>query len=313
MNLLRTIYSLMSIHIDKFYKGYRGRGICIMKQSATVNWIIKIVYIIIAVTLLAVSVNLFLGPHHIAAGGVTGLAIILEDVLNLDRSLVVLLFNIVILVLTIIFLGKKIFLNTVIGGTLLPIMLGVIPHAMIIEDIMLSVIFGSFIFGMGVAILFRNDASSGGTSIPPLIFKKYFKLNTSIGMFFTDLIIVTLSIFVFGVEAFFFAVFSIIITSVTMNYIEVGLNRKKTIFMLSESTPSIIDDIYHEVKRGVTLIPVKGGYNEKDLQMMMVTLNSKDYQQVRRIIDRHDEEAFVIAYDVADVHGRGFTYESPTV
>lgn len=284
-----------------------------MNQMSIKDWVIKIIYITIAVSLLSVSVNLFLAPHHIAAGGVTGLAIILEELLNVDRSIVVLIFNVFILILTFIFLGKEVFLNTIIGGTLLPIILGIVPHMMLISDVMLSVLFGSFFFGIGVAILFQNNASSGGTSIPPLIFKKYFNLNTSIGMFFTDIVIVTMGMFVFGVEAFFFAVFANIVTSVTMNYVEVGINRKKTIFMLSNHAPEIIEDIFKKINKGVTLIPVKGGYEQEPLEMMMLTLNTKHYQQVRQIIHHHDKDAFVIAYNVSDIHGHGFTYESPNV
>jgi len=276
-------------------------------------WVKKIFYIVLAVTILALSVNLFLGPHNIAAGGVTGLAIILEAAFDWNRSVVVFAFNVVILIFAFIFLGKEMFLNTVIGGTLLPAIMGIIPRAMIIGDVMLSVIVGSALFGVGVAILFNNNASSGGTSIPPLILKKYYNINPSVGLFITDTIVVLLSLIVFDVESFFFAIFSIFITSAAMRYIETGTNKKKVVFILSDEREAILKDLLEEVKRGVTVIPVIGGYTKKKTEMLMVTLDTKNYQQLLAIVEKYDKRAFMITDTVSDVHGSGFTYESGSV
>jgi len=276
-------------------------------------WIKKIFFIILSIIILTISVNLFLAPHHIAAGGLTGLAIILEELLHIDRSIIVLIGNLLVLVLTFIFLGKEFFLNTVVGATLLPIIMGVIPHVAVLGDVMLSMIIGSVLFGAGVAILYMNNASSGGTAVPPLILKKYFNINPSIGLFITDSVVVTLSLIVFDIESFFFAVFSIFITSATMRYIESGMNKKKVICILSDNQQVILNDILHEIKRGVTVIPVTGGYSKKQNEMLMVTLASKDYQKIISVVDKHDKKAFMITSTVSDVHGLGFTYESGSV
>jgi len=276
-------------------------------------WIKKIFFIILSITILAISVNLFLAPHHIAAGGLTGLAIILENLLHIDRSIVVLIGNLFVLVLTFIFLGKEIFFNTVIGAILLPFIMGVIPHMALLNDVMLSMIIGSVLFGAGVAILYMNNASSGGTAVPPLILKKYFNINPSVGLFITDSIVVILSLIVFDTESFFFAIFSIFITSATMRYIESGLNKKKVIYILSDNQQAILNDILHEIKRGVTVIPVTGGYTKKQSEMLMVTLESKDYQNIISLVDKYDKKAFMITSTVSDVHGLGFTYESGSV
>ena len=192
-----------------------------------IKWIKKIVYIEIAIMLVSISINWFLGPHNIAAGGLTGLAIILERLYSLDRFIVILIGNIIVLVITFIFLGKEVFLNTVIGAGSLPIVIGLVPHRNLVSDTTLSMIIGSIIFGIAVAILYNNRASSGGTAVPPLIFKKYFNLNTSVGLFLSDGVVVTLCLFVFGVSTFFYAVFSIFITSVTIHGIESVLHKKK--------------------------------------------------------------------------------------
>jgi len=256
---------------------------------------------------------MFLGPHNIAAGGITGLAIILESLFGFNRSIVIFICTSILLILTLIFLDKQVFFNTVIGAILLPIFIAIIPHIMLVSDAMLSMIVGSILFGIGVAILYANNASSGGTSIPPLIFKKYFNLNTSIGLFITDGIVVILCLLVFSVDAFFYAVLSIFITSATLNYIETGIRKKKMVYIISDFSEEISAEVLGNVEKGVTIVPIIGAYHKKEMNMLMVTLDSRRYHQLVEIVNRHDKKAFMITDTVSDVHGKGFSYESGSV
>ena len=273
----------------------------------------KILYITFAIVLLSICVNMFLGPHNIAAGGITGLGIILEEWINVERSVVILICNAVVLIFAFIFLGKEIFFNTVIGASLLPVIIGIMPRITLVSDTMLSMIVGSVIFGVAVSILYYNNASSGGTAVPPLILKKYFNINTSIGLFLTDGIVVLLCLLVYDIETFFYAVSSIFITSATMNYLENGLNKKKMVHIISDMSDSISNEILHGIGRGVTIIPVTGAYKQNKMNMLMVTLDKKDYQKLLSVVNRHDKKAFMITNTVSDVYGQGFTYESGSV
>jgi len=178
---------------------------------------------------------------------------------------------------------------------------------------MLSMIIGSVFFGIAVSILYRNNASSGGTAVPPLILKKRFNISPSVGLFLTDGIVVALSLFVFDVDSFFYAIMSIFITSAAMSYIENGTNKKKMVYIISKQHEKITQDVLHKIERGVTEIPVVGAFRKDQKQMLMVTLGKKDYQQLLEIVDEHDKEAFMITDTVSDVHGEGFTYESGSV
>jgi len=256
---------------------------------------------------------MFLGPHNIAAGGLTGLAIILESLLGFERWIVILIGNVILLGVAFFFLGREFFLNTVVGATLLPIFVGVVPQKTLIHDTMLSMIVGSVIFGVAVSILYSNKASSGGTAIPPLILKKHFNISTSIGLFITDGVVVILCLLVFSLDAFFYAIFSIFITSAAMNYIENGIKKRKMVYIISESNDLIANDILHDIGRGVTIIPIIGAYKQNEKHMLMVTLDTKNYHQLLSIVKKHDEKAFMITDTVSDVHGQGFTYESGSV
>ena len=282
-------------------------------KNTLIIWTKKLAYIVTAIILISVCVNMFLGPHNIAAGGLTGLAIILEEWLGIGRSTVIYIGNALVLVFTFIFLGREIFFNTVIGATLLPVFVGIIPRYTLVNDTMLSMAVGSAIFGIAVSILYHNKASSGGTAVPPLILKKYFNISPSIGLFIIDGVVVTLCLFVFSVDEFFYAIASIFITSAAMNYIENGTNKKKMVYIISSFHEKITKEILHDIGRGVTLIPSVGAFNKSEKPMLMVTLDKKDYQKLLTIVDSHDKEAFMITDTVSDVHGEGFTYESGTV
>lgn len=268
-------------------------------------------FIIFAVFVLAAGINLFLGPHHIAAGGVTGIGILLEEVLDIDRALVVLVLNLLMLLFAFIFLGKDVFLKSLLGSLTLPLALGIIPETMLVADRFFSVAFGSVIFAIGVAALYWFGASSGGTTIPPLIFHKYFKLNTSIGYFLTDAMVVVFNIFVFGMEEFLFAVASIAITTFVMGYIEIGLERKKAIFVTSENHT---DDIRNyllttNLDRSMTVFAIEGNHSTEAKKMLMVIMKRSEYAGIIRAIHEIDEDSFIIVYNIADVHGLGFNYQ----
>ena len=278
-----------------------------------IRWIKKLIYIVIAIVILSICVNMFLGPHNIAAGGLTGLGLILEELLGFDRSMVILIGNAIVLIIAFIFLGRETFFNTAIGAILLPVFIGIVPQITLVSDSMLSMIIGSALFGVAVSILYSNQASSGGTAVPPLILKKHFNMNPAIGLFITDGIIVTLCLLVFSLDAFFLAILSIYITSFTMSNIETGLNRKKLVYIISDKHKLITDKVLNTINRGVTIVPSIGAYKQKKRSMLMVTLDKRDYQELLTVVNEYDKKAFMITNIVTDVHGEGFTYDSGSI
>jgi len=277
------------------------------------HWIKKLLWIVFAIGLLAVAVNMFMGPHNIAAGGLTGLAIILESWINVDRAIIVYIGNGIVIVCTFIFLGKEVGINTMIGAGLLPVAINIVPRIDLVEDRMLAMIVGSIIFGIAVSIMYKNKASSGGTAVPPLILKKYIGLKPSVGMFITDGIVVLLSLIVFDTDSFLFAVLSIFITMMVMGYIENGLTKRKEIKIISPQHEAILADIMKELGKSVTILPTKGSYSNQDTPMLLLLIDASDYRTLIEIVDRYDKTAFMVTTVVTDVHGRGFTYGSGSV
>ncbi|MDQ0361879.1 YitT family protein [Breznakia pachnodae] len=267
--------------------------------------------ITLAIILISISINMFLGAHNVAAGGVSGLGILAEAMFNINRSYVVLVLNILMLGLAFKFLGKDAFIRILAGSILLPIFLYLVPEYQLVNDTILSIIFGSMIFGVGVNMLYKINASSGGTTIPPMIMKKYYNLNPSLGLLFTDLAIVTLNLIVFGTDAFFLAVLSLIITSMIMSYLETAFHQKKVIMLRSnEHLEEIKILLQKELNRGVTMLHVNGGMSDELGKMLMIVLNQQQMQKALDIINKIDKHSFVIIHKVSEVHGLGFTYQN---
>lgn len=276
-------------------------------------WIKKLFFIVFAIALIATAVNVFLAPHDIAAGGLTGLAVLAESFFGWDRTIVIWVGQALVAILALVFLGREIFLNTVIGAALVPVFIAIIPRYQLITDTMLSAIVGSVMFGVAACMLYHNKASSGGTAIPPLIFQKYFKLRPSIGLLIIDCIVVTLCLLVFDVDTFFFAILSNVITSIVMSQIENGLNKKKCIYVISEKHEAIMNELLHTFERGITVLPTMGAYSKSPTPMLMITIGKQYYRQLVEIVNKHDDKCFMVTNIVADVHGRGFTFESGSV
>jgi len=285
------------------------KGICIKMKK----YLKKAAFIIAAVIGISVSVNMFLGPHSIAAGGITGLGIIFETLFGLDRSITIFAANGLILIAALVFLGKEMFLNTVLGAILLPLFIRFIPQIRLVEDTMLSMLVGSVLMAISASILYANHASTGGTTLPPLILKKYFGINPSIGLLLSDGIVIVLCLIVFNVDAFFYAITSVSITAIAMGYIESGLQKRKMVYIISDRNEAITNDILTKLERGVTLVPVKGAYEQTEKEMLLVTMDSRNYRDLLEIVKEHDKQAFMITDTISEVHGQGFTYDTGTV
>lgn len=178
--------------------------------------------------LIAVAINFFFGPYNIGAGGTSGLSILAEAAFKLNRSLTILFFNILMLILAAIFLGKKTTKDVFLGSIGLPILMEITPSFQVVDNRLLAVIFGSFIIGIGFSLLYSINASSGGTAIPPLIFKKYFSISPTIGLLMIDSIVIFLNIFVDGWKAFLLAVVAQVVTTLTMMMVDSAIEKFKT-------------------------------------------------------------------------------------
>lgn len=154
----------------------------------------KVLVFLAALEIMAIAINFFYGPFNIAGGGSTGISILIEAVWGIDRSISVFVINTAMLILAAIFLGKKVTKNILAGSLLLPILMEITPSFKITDDKLMAVMLGGALMGFGISLLYRIDASSGGTTIPPMILKKYFYLSPTITLTIIDTIVIVANI-----------------------------------------------------------------------------------------------------------------------
>lgn len=267
--------------------------------------VIQFLLMLIGLEMIAISINFFYAPQEVAVGGATGIAILLETAFNWNVSIVLLSINMALLILAYFMLERSTTKKIMIGSFVLPLFLAITPQINIVEDRLLAVIVGGAVFAVGISILYRIDASSGGTTVPPLIIKKYFNIKPATSLLVIDGIVCFFNIFVSGSEAFILAIFSLVITYLIMNYIETGLDRKKVLYVMSteEGLKKLKEDINTTIDRGLTIFDAKGGYSGESKEMLMIIVENQNYQQMLNKVHTIDPNAFIIVYNIAEVHG----------
>lgn len=266
--------------------------------------------IVVGIFLIVLPVKMMFAPHDIAAGGISGLAIIIQRTIGIDLAITTLVLNGLLLIVGALILGKEFFAKTALGTLLMPVFMSIIPEVTLSDDILLSAMFGALITAVGVDILYRVNASSGGTTIPPLIIKKYFGIPTSVGLFISDAVIVTISLFAFGVESFMYAILVILLTSIIMESISNGLSRKKVVYIISSLQLDIQQAAMDITGRGATRIKAAGTFTGADREVLMIVCNDRDLNNIQNIIAEKDPKAFVIVQNATSVSGEGFSYRS---
>lgn len=270
-----------------------------IQRNPWFRWVV----LVLALEIITLSINFFYAPINIAAGGATGIAILVDAVWGINRSLTVLIFNILMIVLALIFLDKKTVKNITIGSFLLPLLMGITPSFQVTDNELLAVIYGGGLMGFGVALLYRINASSGGTTVPPMILKKYFYINSAISLLVIDMIVICMNVFVDGLNAFFLAAFSQLVTAMVMRYTESGLDHKYQVEIMSNEYTNEIKKMLMENYNGLTVYNVVGGYSEDQKQQLLLVVDTQDYGPLIRQIHEIDPDAFIVTSNVMNVHG----------
>jgi uncharacterized membrane-anchored protein YitT (DUF2179 family) len=265
--------------------------------------VMQFAVMLVALEVLAISINMFYAPHNVAAGGATGISILLEDALGWNRALVVFVINIAMLIASYLTLGKETTARITVGSLLLPVCMAITPSISLVSDRTLAVIVGGVLYAVGVALLYQIDASSGGTTVPPLILKKYFNFKTSVSLLVIDTIVCVMNIFGSGIEAFILALFSSVITLLVMNYIETGIDRKKSVYIMSSHLAEVEEIISESLDQSYTSLDVQGGFSGDNKRMLMLVVENSEYHRIIGRIRAIDPQAFILTTNVAEVHG----------
>ncbi|MDN6729894.1 MAG: YitT family protein [Alkalibacterium sp.] len=268
------------------------------------------VYIIIGSFLASVSFQVFLLPNNIVSGGVSGLSIPANAMFGWDPALFQYGLNIPLLVLCFAVLGKEAGYKTILGSLLLPFFLSFIGHwEPVTRDPLLAAIFGGGLTGLGIGIVYRAKSSTGGTSIIVQVLYQYLHLPLGLSTIMVDGVVIMVALLVFDVETVMYSLISLFIVSRTIDLVQIGFNRNKNIFIISDNPGDIRDAILHTMERGVTNLGIRGGYGNTDKDMLMAVVQEREFTLLKEVVLKADADAFVVAMPASEVLGRGFSLQ----
>lgn len=268
-------------------------------------------YIFIGSILIATGLYFFLLQHNIAAGGLSGLSLVLSTLLPVPLGIFNLILNVAVLTMGAIFISKNFAKRSILAAATLSLTIiiyeNLFPDVILTNDMILNVIFGPLIIAVGLGLIFYNGGSSGGSDVIATVINKYKDIPMHISLFCTDFTIIILSMFVLGVEPSLYAVLAIIIQSICLDYVSQGLGRKIAVFIISDKYAEINDLLTKKYHRGVTLLHAEGGYTGREKKLVLTISNVRRFPVIREEILRMDDKAFVFSYTISEVFGEGFT------
>ena len=264
--------------------------------------------LILGCLLVAIAYNLFLASNNIVAGGIGGIAIILNEVLGISNSLVILFFDILLLLLSYILLGKEKTKATIFGSLLFPILVELTSNINSLikldtSQLLLSAVFGGVLYGFGLGMIFKAGFTTGGTDILNQIISKYLKIGIGKSMLICDGSIVLLSGLVFGPTRVMYSVIVLYIISLISDRVILGVSDSKAFYIVTDEEDAIKEYILKVLNHGVTVFNAKGGFTKGKQTVLMCVLPTKDYYRLKAGITEIDHNAFVVVTDAYEVFG----------
>lgn len=276
--------------------------------------LISIFMVVAGNFVIAAGVALFIFPLNILSGGVAGIAVAIQPIFHLDKTLVVNILTIGLYVVGAFTLGKKFALKTMISTIIYPFfitsMASLLNDVVITTNPLLGSLYGGICIGIGIGLVYRVGGSTGGMDIPPLVINKYTGIPLPMLVMCVDGLTVILGASTYGIEAAMIGLISVWICGQMIDkVITLGGHDAKQIMIITEKREEMIKEIFKEIDRGVTILHAHGGYTHTEKPVIMVVVYKKQFATLNHIITNIDPEAFVVVSDVNEVQGEGFTYQ----
>lgn len=282
-------------------------------------------FITIGAVITALAINIFLVPYKIAPGGLSGLSTVLFYLSNgrLPIGTTMLVINIPLFLLGYKYIGRRFFIRTLYGTIVLSVIIDLTENYMadfakriLIDgitnsttpDILLYSIIGGFISGIGLGIVLKMEATTGGTELAAKILNRPFK-NMTIGqlLLWIDAVIILFAIIAFNsILIGLYSLVSLFITTKVIDTMLEGVDYSKAILIISEHQEEISKKILMDLDRGVTELKGRGAYSGKDKNVLLCVVARTEIQQLKEIVHAIDKNAFMILADIHEVLGEGF-------
>jgi len=268
-------------------------------------------FILIGSAILGLAYALFLIPHHIVPGGVSGVAIILNYFFRLPVGLMSIVLNIPILYLGVKVLGGKYGVRTIAGMVILNFSIDFMHEILKLpqgtSNPLLASIYGGILLGVGLGLVFKGRASTGGTDVIGMVINKWTGISVGVGIFIVDFFIISLSGFAFhSLEAPLFGYLTLYLSSKVIDFVLEGWSYAKLALIITERENEVREYILKNMGRSGTFLHGETFYLGKPRKVVMTVISRKEFPILRQEIKKIDPESFMIITDVYEVIGKGF-------
>lgn len=272
--------------------------------------IVNSITVVVGTFILAIAVETFIIPYRILSGGVAGIAVALQPLLHVSATLIANSVLIILLIIGGFILGKEFLKNTVLSCIAYPIFTSILSGRVnVVVDPILASFYGGLIAGVGIGIVLKTGASTGGMDIPPLIINKLTGIKLSTLVLITDFLTVLLGLFVYDLSAVLLGLVSVFMTSVAISKVlTINGTVSKAVQIISVKYEDILKEIDAQLERGATLLQGYGSYTGEEKRIILCVVSERQYGTLIEIVKEIDPSAFIITTDATDMHGEGFTY-----
>ena len=267
--------------------------------------------ILIGAALMGLSIVLFLSPNKIAAGGVSGLSVVINHLFNFPIGLVMLVFNIPLFIIGLKVLGKRFGIRTLFGMIAFSLFTDFFNNVLhlpaVTENPLLASLYGGLLLGIGLGIVFKANGSTGGSDIVAQIFSQKRIMTAGNTFILIDFIVISLAGFCFkGVEYALWGFIALYVSSKIVDVIIAGLGYAKASLIISDKSEEIKDIIFEKMNRGVTFLKSESAYSHKSRDVILCIVSRREVAKLSEIVKATDPDAFVIIQEVHQVLGKGF-------
>ncbi len=273
--------------------------------------LIEFVVITFASVLYGVGTSLLIDPNNLAPGGLTGLAIVLNRVVNIGTGMWFLFMNIPLLLLSVWKFGLRFTLSTIYATAMISVSTDLCTKfwgQYAINDIILGVIFGSAATAVAIGLIFKCHATSGGTDvIIKLLRIKYPHIKTGVLYILTDMIVLVIAAFVFGdVSAALYSFMSVMVTSFVLDFVLYGRDGAKLVYIISDKPDIITARLLEELDIGATHVFAQGAYSGEKKKVIMCAIKKRLSPLAEDIVRDEDPNAFMIVSSASEIFGEGY-------
>lgn len=267
--------------------------------------------ILLGCIIMGLSYALFLIPHHFVPGGVSGIAMILNYFSGLPVGATIMVLNVPIFLLGLKTMGKKYVLNSLAGMVVSSVFIDLFHEVLKVPSAtgnpVLASIYGGVMLGVGLGIVFRGRASTGGSDIVGMVLSKYTGMSLGYGIMVTDFVVISASgLALHSLEAPLYGYLVLFLSTKVIDMVLEGWNYSKLVIITSTRTDEIADYILRGLDRSGTALRSRSLYLNREGELILTVIHRKQLAGLRTFIKKTDPEAFVIINDTYDVLGRGF-------